>query len=174
MRTSRARAPAAWAAALLSAVVVVGCGSSAHTTGSPGGGGVLSSDAPTAGATPSSAGNAPPSFAASSPPAHLLPSSGGSFSTGTSTVPAGTQVSASCGSGRATLAVGARLRLVSCPPGTRAAVVGHAVVTAGPFVLRAVRTGTAIVQLSGGPVCSPGQVCPQFRTNEGRIVITVR
>jgi hypothetical protein len=89
----------------------------------------------------------------------------------TSLPPAPTTVA--CQTGSARLAVGVELRILGCPAGTVADPQGEAIVAAGAFVVRAVRSGSADLQLLQRPICATGTACPQFRVLRGRITVTV-
>lgn len=80
-----------------------------------------------------------------------------------------------CHNTEVSLRVADTVDLARCGPGTYADVAsGTALRKKSPVSFVAVRTGTAVVEVSTGPVCSPGAVCSDLRIQRARIQVTVR
>jgi hypothetical protein len=93
-----------------------------------------------------------------------------------STVPTSTPpapVAVACQDGRVSIAVTQSLT-VRCGALMKLRLTGAALRQTGPDDFSAVESGTATILLTGGPACSAGTLCPQYRIDAGLISVTVR
>ncbi len=79
----------------------------------------------------------------------------------------------SCGTGRATVAVGRSVVLTGCPAGVTAKVTSTVLAKTAAGTFEARRAGTADIVLTAGPSCSAGTLCPQYLRFVGAISVTV-
>jgi hypothetical protein len=80
-----------------------------------------------------------------------------------------------CATGAVRVPVGAELDLGGCGAASHAELVsGTALKASGELTFAAVQAGSAIVDVSSGPVCSPGAVCSQLRVQRATLHVTVR
>lgn len=80
-----------------------------------------------------------------------------------------------CETGVLTVQLGAELDLSGCGAGSYADIVsGTALKASGGLRFAAIAAGPAVVDVSSGPVCSPGAVCSQLRVQRATLRVTVR